>query len=918
MKELVNKYKLKKYTPLLLGCLLLSLAAIPQLAYAVDSFDWLKNFIASFFNLLSAGIGMILIFLFKILISLAQYNGFITSPAVTTGWVIVRDICNMFFILILLVIAFATILRLDGYNWKKDLPRLLIYAILINFSRTICGLMIDFSQVVMLTFVNAFAENGANNLTYIFQVDKFSSLNGVDTSTAAGGDFFTKVLVGSIASFFAILITAIMTVAIITTLLMRMVYIWIYVILSPAAFLLNSYAGGKSYYGQWMSKFSKELIGGPVLAFFLWLSLTVAGNTDNGMGAMDNSVWSINGGVELFTNGPFQKYIIVIGLLYGGMQVASTIGGAAGKAAGTAMKRSDAVFDKSKKLAVGGAVLGADYLNRKVAGGWGKDGRFGTGIDLNVGRQMERLKRGFAESKKKDMFNINKASNRNLGMGGVAGGVLGFTSDDWYDNYFGFDGLKRVAKGGIYGQGTKKRLDAEAASKTEEERRLREQAGNILGSNEYTQKQNKFTDDLLGIRTQRAGLVKEESDIDVELNKLGPELQALRKKEKSKLTEDDIEKLTSLDEKRKSLTARKKDLGNEKNGLDGAEEELIKERAEFITLRPISQDEADKQRSDLLARADTLKSEALKSRADATAGILSESFYEANLRSSIAEAGKKEGFESEDEGLKKAEAAEFRGDTAALAAITKQMAKVGGMNALLEANGYNASAGMSLQELKKITAALKEKHGNNQAAIDAELQKKRGFNDFMRDKFSAKMGEKGMLALQNDIASLAEGGSHQYMAKTVKLDESTRELTQTSGEERAKVMVGERRKQENEGNIRKFGRFGYGDEINGEFKWNEEGMTTFIDNLHVIAKEIDGGRFNRNAAVKIVGGDGTLNELTKALKAIEAQGLLPTSKFYKSADDFTRMIKNYAKGSAGDDAKKVSSIVHENIGNPYN
>ena len=227
MKEFVKKYKLKKYGLWLAGFLLVVLVASPL--FAADSastagtgnvtptmFDWLKNFIASFFNLLSAGVGIILIFLFQILISLAQYNSFISSPAVTTGWVIVRDICNMFFILILLVIAFATILRLEGYNWKKDLPRLLIYAVLINFSRTICGLIIDFSQVIMLTFVNAFAQNGANNLTYIFQVDKYSSLNNVASGT--GSDFFTKVLVGSIASFFAIVVTAIMTMAIISTL----------------------------------------------------------------------------------------------------------------------------------------------------------------------------------------------------------------------------------------------------------------------------------------------------------------------------------------------------------------------------------------------------------------------------------------------------------------------------------------------------------------------------------------------------------------------------------------------------------------------------------------------------------------------------------------------------------------------------
>ncbi|GAG05001.1 unnamed protein product, partial [marine sediment metagenome] len=77
----------------------------------------------------------------------ALYN-FMDEGIVQAGWAIVRDICNLFFILILLIIAFATILRLEPYDIKKMLPKLLIIALLINFSKMICGLIIDFSQVL--------------------------------------------------------------------------------------------------------------------------------------------------------------------------------------------------------------------------------------------------------------------------------------------------------------------------------------------------------------------------------------------------------------------------------------------------------------------------------------------------------------------------------------------------------------------------------------------------------------------------------------------------------------------------------------------------------------------------------------------------------------------------------------------------
>mgnify|MGYP001597998492 FL=1 len=56
----------------------------------------------------------------KFVIEVAGYNGYIDSPAVTVGWVMVRDMTNMFFIVVLLIISFGTILGLEHYEYKKD------------------------------------------------------------------------------------------------------------------------------------------------------------------------------------------------------------------------------------------------------------------------------------------------------------------------------------------------------------------------------------------------------------------------------------------------------------------------------------------------------------------------------------------------------------------------------------------------------------------------------------------------------------------------------------------------------------------------------------------------------------------------------------------------------------------------------
>lgn len=95
----------------------------------------------------------VLIVVIQILITVSTYNGFIDAPAVTQGWVIIRDLSNMFFIIVLLIIAISTILGIETYNYKKLLPKLILMAILINFSKMICGILIDVSQIMMMTLL---------------------------------------------------------------------------------------------------------------------------------------------------------------------------------------------------------------------------------------------------------------------------------------------------------------------------------------------------------------------------------------------------------------------------------------------------------------------------------------------------------------------------------------------------------------------------------------------------------------------------------------------------------------------------------------------------------------------------------------------------------------------------------------------
>src|SRR3989344_3987006 len=76
-------------------------------------------------------------------------------PAVLDARRLIRDFVNIWFILILLIIAIGTILRPQSYQAKKLLPTLIMVALVINFSLPITGFIIDISNVISFQFLKA-------------------------------------------------------------------------------------------------------------------------------------------------------------------------------------------------------------------------------------------------------------------------------------------------------------------------------------------------------------------------------------------------------------------------------------------------------------------------------------------------------------------------------------------------------------------------------------------------------------------------------------------------------------------------------------------------------------------------------------------------------------------------------------------
>jgi hypothetical protein len=330
--------------------------------------------VSSILGIFIWALGVILMIVIKGLILIAQYQSFIDSQAVVIGWVIVRDVCNMFFVVVMLIIAFGTILHLENYSYKKWLPKLILMAILINFSKTICGLMIDVSQVVMMTFVNAFKDVGGANLTDILGLTNIVTMAKETDSTISLWTVVGAYVLGIIY----LMVAVVVIVTMMMMLVMRLVMIWIYVVLSPAAFLTSAFPGGEKFSSDWWSEFTKNLLVGPVLAFFIWLSFaslqsynssslaTDATSVDaelSSLGAQDESTDKAIVATEASKPASLIQFVIAIGMLLGGLKVSQEIGGRAGNLAGKGMAKiqSGAAFAVSgaKNLGKKGLVAGA-------------------------------------------------------------------------------------------------------------------------------------------------------------------------------------------------------------------------------------------------------------------------------------------------------------------------------------------------------------------------------------------------------------------------------------------------------------------------------------------------------------------------------------------------------------------------------
>lgn len=387
MLSFFQKLKLKKiFWPAVFVLILVAIAIYPDFVLAAETSisaggGWLFSILSWALLGVINFLGGLLLLMINLMAKLFSYNEFLASNAVAVGWPLVRDLCNMFFVVILLVIAFSTILNIANYAYKNTLFKLILAAILINFSKTILGFLIDFGQIIMITFVNAFKDALATNLVHSFGLTEILKITPPAGSTDAinNNEIFVSLLLGVV-----LLVVAIgVMLAYVAVLLYRIISLWVLVILSPLAFLLSAFPGGAKYASEFWSNFWKQLTTGVILSFFLWLSLTilaagfgtdgktpaqeVGAGSDSGIttGQAANIPGGSSGVTAVSSWERMYTFIVAIALLLLALNYAQQAGGFAGAFAGKISGKLSELGSKAFKVATA-PVRGALAL-----AGWG-------------------------------------------------------------------------------------------------------------------------------------------------------------------------------------------------------------------------------------------------------------------------------------------------------------------------------------------------------------------------------------------------------------------------------------------------------------------------------------------------------------------------------------------------------------------
>lgn len=314
----------------------------------------------------------------------------ISQPIVQIGWKITLSFANLGFVLAIIVIAFATIFRMQSYAIKQVLWKLIVAALLVNFSLVIAGAFINIADTVtsiLQTKSNLTPSAAADTFAGVFQIQKYLQVGGksckwVDNNGGSFGGFLAylaneevscksdysgkqnldktmtcfcedmtvdqqitdsvkkdglaKSFFAGLASMFFIAVLGFLggltLIALSIMLLIRFIALGILLVLSPLVFLFWIFPATQQWWSKWWTEFIRWTFFAPAVMFFMYLTI----KSIKGMQVYAFSLSASELNKQFLQPGFFEiigNFIILVGFMLGGLYVANSLSITGAKAA---------------------------------------------------------------------------------------------------------------------------------------------------------------------------------------------------------------------------------------------------------------------------------------------------------------------------------------------------------------------------------------------------------------------------------------------------------------------------------------------------------------------------------------------------------------------------------------------------------
>ena len=279
------------------------------------------------------------------------------------GWEVLRNVCNIYFIVAIIAIALGTLFRVESYKFKDLLVQLMIAALTVNFSLVIAQAVLGVADTLQNQFL-------PNNQQVIGQLAKDlmpanikeildKNLLAKDSVFATAGTslFLMSMSVGAFLVFCAILIF----------LLIRIVALWILLMLSPLAYAAGVLPSTSSMRKKWWDEFIKYAFFTAIMGFFMNMAAIISSNYKYVFA--DISTNMINNTFTVLILAVASNVLLLV-FLIAALKIASDMGiFFADKVTEIAKKGMFMPFKGAAAIGVVGGK-GAKWVGKDWAGGW--------------------------------------------------------------------------------------------------------------------------------------------------------------------------------------------------------------------------------------------------------------------------------------------------------------------------------------------------------------------------------------------------------------------------------------------------------------------------------------------------------------------------------------------------------------------